>query len=110
MNDNVCQITVGRPRQGSRDLLRRYRIEIDQRTVGRLKRGEEITTSVASGTHSVCAFIDWMSTETVSVELAPGENVRLLVTPGNAWNVLDLFKLHSWLRLEVDIPRRANES
>lgn len=80
--EDSAQIVVRRPSGGGRDLLRKYRIEIDGETAGAIGRGAEAEFAVPAGEHRVRATIDWLGSPTLLLELIPGEVARLTVRPG----------------------------
>jgi hypothetical protein len=79
-NGTETRIIVERPKI-VRDRLRKYVIEIDGVEAGRLASGETRTFSVAPGEHKVRARISWTGSREVSVDLAQGSVVHLLVKP-----------------------------
>jgi len=77
------EIIVGRPKGYYVAVYRRYRILIDGRKVGALKRGETLRTTVTAGSHTVAARIDWSGSPAVEVNVAPGGRVALDVEPSS---------------------------
>jgi len=97
VNSDTGTIVVSRPAGGYRDLLRRYRIEVDGVEQGTVKRGEQLTTSAACGARRVRARIDWTGSPDVEVQVPPEATVTLVVTNrGNA------FGRRSYLYLSVE--------
>ena len=82
-HDQLGQIVVTR-RQGSyQDALRRYKILIDGREAGSLRRGEVLQYTVQAGHHDVVARIDRPWSPTTQVVVPPGGTVELMVGPGS---------------------------
>ncbi|MEU6187853.1 hypothetical protein [Nocardia sp. NPDC047038] len=78
----MAQITVQRRPGPYMDVLRKYRVFIDGTEVGRIGRGETITTTVDSGSHEVQLKLDWATSPTVNVDLATDETRQLYCEPG----------------------------
>jgi hypothetical protein len=98
-----ARIVVRRPPGGARDLLRKYRIEIDGTRAGTVARGEAREFTVPAGTHRVRAGIDWAGSRPLCVELAPGEVAHLRVEPGgSALRVDQMFSTTSYLQLSAE--------
>ena len=74
-------IVVERPRGYHYAVFRRYRICIDGRTVGRLRRGEIRFFPVSPGPHTVSARIDWSGSPELVVDVPAGGRVALEVEP-----------------------------
>ncbi|WP_147251470.1 hypothetical protein [Blastococcus sp. TBT05-19] len=77
------EIIVERPKGYYVAVYRRYRILIDGRKVGAVKRGETLRTTVTAGPHTVAARIDWSGSPAVEVNVPPGGQVALDVEPSN---------------------------
>jgi hypothetical protein len=58
-----AKVEVSRSEQGNRDRLRRYKVLVDGIEVGRVKRGETVSTTVGPGLHTLAIVIDWTSSE-----------------------------------------------
>jgi hypothetical protein len=67
-----------RTREGG-DNRRKYKIEIDGQRVGVLHPASTLTLTVPSGIRLCRARIDWTGSETVEIEVAPDEEVRVQV-------------------------------
>ena len=95
-------VEVARVRGGGRDLLRAYRVLIDEQVVGRLRRGETGRFDVLAGRHSVRIKIDWTGSTTVFVDLAEDQLVRLRCPScGAFFGFVDWFGRDRWVSLEV---------
>jgi len=96
-------VEVARVRGGGRDLLRAYRVLIDEQVVGRLRRGETGRFDVPAGKHSVRIKIDWSGSPTVFVDVAEAQLVRLRCGPsrGAFFGFVDWFGRDRWVSLEV---------
>ncbi len=66
---------------GYSDRFRAYRVLIDGREAGKLRRGQDLVVEVEPGTHEVHATIDWARSPTVSVTLGGGEEASLVCAP-----------------------------
>jgi hypothetical protein len=86
------------------DLLRAYRIYIDNQYVGKLHNGATAEFSAVPGLHEVYLRIDWCGSQRVQVQCAPGDVVWLNASARNvvvalgavffAWNeYLQLFAI-----------------
>jgi hypothetical protein len=79
------EIEISRPKGKGprRDMLRRYKVLINDVEVATLREGESHRAGLDPGTYGVGAQIDWAVTPTVDVVLGD-EVVRLVVRPGGA--------------------------
>jgi hypothetical protein len=77
-------IAVTRDRGGARDLLRSYRVMIDSRKVGQLRRGERVEVPVRPGRHTVFMQIDWCTSPVIEVDARPGDVIELVCAPGGS--------------------------
>lgn len=97
-------VVVRRIESGSRDRFRSYKVFIDDREVGKLKRGESATFELSPGTHTVQVAIDWKRSASFTVS---GEQAHLFRCGpgGGAFKALgDVLKHEddSYLYLEPD--------
>jgi hypothetical protein len=60
------------------DLFRTYKVILDGRVVGWIKRRKTLTFEVAPGHHELHLEIDWCSSRNLELDLAAGQEVRLL--------------------------------
>jgi hypothetical protein len=60
------------------DLLRTYKVVLDDRVVGWIKRRKTLTFDVAPGHHELHLEIDWCSSRDLLLDLAACEEVRLI--------------------------------
>jgi hypothetical protein len=82
MEKPTARLVVTRTPSQARDIWRRYRIEVDGQRIGKLKRGESLTAEIAPGPHKVQALIDFDGSHPLDLNVASGEEVRLVVEPG----------------------------
>src|SRR3989442_11479126 len=59
------------------DLLRTYKVVLDERVVGWIKRRKTLTFDVAPGHHTLQLEIDWCSSRTLELDLAAGQEAHL---------------------------------
>ncbi|MEZ0068468.1 hypothetical protein ABIA32_004493 [Streptacidiphilus sp. MAP12-20] len=78
------RILLSRARGGWQDCLRAYVVFIDGREVGRIRRGRQLEWAVEPGTHTVKLTVDWCSSESALVTLAPGVDARISCRPGGS--------------------------
>ena len=100
----VGTLVVRRVESGSRDRLRAYKVLIDEREVGRLKRGQSATFELSPGCHTVQVVIDWKRSGSFDV---PGDaDYTFRCGPGGgAFKALGDLLNHedgTWLVLEPD--------
>jgi hypothetical protein len=60
------------------DLLRSYTIFLDARPIGGIRPGLSRSFEVHPGRHEVFLNIDWCSSQHLTIDLAPGEEVKLI--------------------------------
>ncbi|UAL28741.1 hypothetical protein K8W59_12840 [Nocardioides rotundus] len=95
-------LVVRRPRGGWRDVARSYRIQVDGRTRGRVRRGGTLTVPLDSGHYVVRARIDWTGSPPVDVNVLDGVVVECVVEPaGSAGSALFQLGRGQYLRLSV---------
>lgn len=76
-------LILSRPRQYA-DLLRKYRIVVDDLEIGRIGSGEDLRVELPEGEHRIVARIDWARSNRLSfgvraqevTEIEVGSNVR----------------------------------
>ncbi|SEN74602.1 hypothetical protein [Actinacidiphila rubida] len=76
--DGGAEILVFRDEADSYAQLRRYKVYVDGKRVGDIRRGESCSRSVAPGPHSVQVRISWCSSQVSSVEVSPGDRLRFI--------------------------------
>jgi hypothetical protein len=89
---------------GGRDKLRRYRVVIDGREVGRLRQRERASYEVDPGQHEITVRIDWCGSETLSLDFREGERVRLRCYPKDGFRQAARAMLSdrdAWIMLEL---------
>jgi len=77
----TATIEVHRTTDDARDRGRSYRIEIDGRRVGKLRRGESAKYPVPPGRHTVRARIDWTGSPALQVDASADAPARVVVGP-----------------------------
>jgi len=81
----VATLSITRPRQYT-DMLRRYRVLIDDAEAAMIPPGQTIDIDLRPGRHRIVAAIDWARSNPVEFEAQPGSHYRLEVGS----NVADL--------------------
>ena len=97
------RIVIHRHRAWWRDIIRSYRILLDDQLVARVRNGRTVELDVPPGHHRVQARIDWSGSPVIQVEAKSGAEVHLDVRPagtplGIYWR---LFTPTSWLALRI---------
>jgi hypothetical protein len=77
MSEARARVTLKRLPRPWGDIGRTYKVFIDDQAVGAIRRKETKTFEVSPGKHQIHLEVDWCSSRTVSVELPPGEEVKL---------------------------------
>ncbi|WP_035856444.1 hypothetical protein [Cryptosporangium arvum] len=83
MESPAARLVVTRTSSPARDIWRRYRIEVDGERIGTLKRGRSLRVEISPGPHTVQALIDFEGSHPVEFDAAPGEEICLVVEPGD---------------------------
>jgi hypothetical protein len=96
-------LVVRRPKGGWRDFARSYRIHMDGRYCGRVRRGQTIELPISAGQHVVQARIDWLGSSDLVVNVPAGSSVTCCVeSNGSAWlGRSQIAGSEPWLRLYV---------
>jgi hypothetical protein len=63
-----------------KDRLRAYKVVVDGRVVGKIKRGETKSFELEPGQHEVYAKIDWTQSQTLRIDVGAGDKVDLTVS------------------------------
>jgi hypothetical protein len=91
----VARLVFFRTRAGG-DNLRKYRVDVDGRSVGVLAPDSSLTVDVEPGPHTCRARIDWSGSPTSSLEPTAGQVIRIHVARAarpsfgtQGWLVLD---------------------
>ena len=102
----VTHIIVRRLSSGWRDRLRRYKVLVDDRVVGRLRRGEVGRYEVSPGPHVLAVAIDWKRSRSFDVSGDGNGEIAFRCGPQGPplLALVDLFKRgdDTWLFLEPD--------
>lgn len=80
MPDDSATIVLSRPK-AYRDRIRAYKVKVDGERLGRIKHGSEESFEIAPGKHSVRCTIDWASSNTVEIDVAPGGTLPMVIQP-----------------------------
>jgi hypothetical protein len=101
VDSEIGSLVVLRPKGGWRDFARSYRIKVDGRYRGRVRRGQSLELPVPAGRHVVSARIDWKGSPELLIDVRAGSSVTCCVEPnGSAW--IAGFRVagpEPWLRL-----------
>ncbi|MFJ6837302.1 hypothetical protein [Streptomyces sp. NPDC091209] len=83
-SDGGAEIMVFRDESDAYAQLRRYRVYVDGKRVGDIRRGENCVRSLAPGPHTVQVRISWCSSRPSRVEVSPGDRLRFIcrASPG----------------------------
>lgn len=98
------EILVLRDTADSYAQLRRYKVYLDGRRTGTLRRGEHRALAVPAGPHTVQVRISWCTSPAFRVEVAPGDRLRLIcrARPGAASDPAAVHRLrHEFLVLHA---------
>jgi hypothetical protein len=82
--DGGSSIVVSRNRRGWRDRARSYDIVIDGQQVANIKRGQRMELPVLSGRYQVFMRINWGTSESIQIDVPPGESVELFCRTGRS--------------------------
>jgi hypothetical protein len=109
----VAFVVVRRASSGWRDSLRSYKVLIDDREIGLLRRGESGRYEVAPGHHVLAVGIDWKRSRSFEVSGDRDDTISFRCGPrGSALLALvDLFKRgdDTWLFLTLDPANDAHD-
>jgi hypothetical protein len=99
-------IVIERDRDGKRDALRSYKVVIDGRRAGSIRRGSHREFPVPPGSHVVQLHLDWCSSPTLPLTLATGERVLLRCGSGAGLDPLASITVarDRYIRLELANP------
>jgi hypothetical protein len=100
-NNGLSSIHVSRPSGQYQDSLRAYKIRIDGRVVGKVRRGQSIDYKVTPGRHSVQASLDTAKSKVVEVECSAEGATSLEVRPSAGQPLSKLFTRRKWIELEL---------
>jgi len=104
----LSRIVVGRPRGGSRDGVRAYRIRVDGASSQKVRAGQYVVFDQPSGHYTVDARIGWTGSEEVGVDVFAGSILRLRVEPaGSALQLWQVLTQRGYLRLTLVEPPLA---
>jgi hypothetical protein len=70
------------------DFFRVYTVFLDEKPIGGIRQGLSRSFEVHPGRHEVFLNIDWCSSRRMSIDLAPGEEVKLICQGRDIWDGL----------------------
>jgi len=99
---STSRLTIVR-RGGYTDMIRSYKIFVNDGPVGTVGRDAVLNVEIPSGPLKVQARIDWAESRPLMIEVAPNEKIQIEVS--NRWGVLlglwgVTFGFRSYLKLE----------
>lgn len=102
--EQAGHLVVSRPRRGTSDLFRSYKVLVDGEQIGSVKRGRSLSFPVAAGKHEVHLEINWCRSPSLEVEVRPGETSNLVCWPTfQAWRAQTaLANPDKWISLTFD--------
>ena len=74
-------VILSRAKGGRRDLLRGYKVLLDDDQVGTIKRGQRLELPVAAGAHVLRLTIDWCTSRPLNLDLSAGDSVEVTCAP-----------------------------
>jgi hypothetical protein len=101
MSEARARVTLKRLPRPLGDIGRTYKVFIDDQVVGAIRRKETKTFEVSPGRHRIHLEIDWCSSRRVSVELPPGEEVKLTCSARPPNSGLAVLNSSSYIVLDV---------
>lgn len=93
----MSRLVVTRPRQDC-DMLRQYRLIVDDEFAYSIRRGQSIDIDPPRGRHCLVAAIDWGRSNSITIELSQGQQLRLEVSSNvKGWRLpLAIFYATIW--------------
>jgi hypothetical protein len=76
-SESTGQIILSRVGNRRVDRRREYKVRVDGRRVGKIGSGEERAFEVLAGCHKVELRIDWGASPPLTVDVSPGQAVKL---------------------------------
>lgn len=103
-----ASITLTRD-NGYVDLVRDYRVMVDDKEVGRIGQSQTKQFAIEPGTHTVRLKIDWCGSPTLTVDAIEGETVKLeCVSALRGWKMcLAIFYVTIWTKEYISLQRAA---
>jgi hypothetical protein len=86
-------IVVSRDQRGWRDRARSYDVVIDGEQVAKIKRGRRIELPITSGRHEILMRINWGMSQSIQLDILPGESIQLFCTTGSSQRGKDYISL-----------------
>ena len=99
----MTRLVVRREKSAWQDRLRSYRIMVDGKEVGQVSNGAELTAQIEPGTHLLQLQIDFCCSNSLEINVSPGETKTLECGPNaKPWTALlyitALRNKYLWLR------------
>jgi hypothetical protein len=82
--DSNARIVLTRERGGWRDRFRGYAVMIDEKEVGKVRRGERHEFAVTPGHHRIFLKVDWCKSPTLEVDAEPHDVIQMSCAPGGS--------------------------
>jgi ribosomal protein L21E len=96
-----ARIVLQRATSKRHDILRSYKILLDDKYATKIKRGERVQIETSPGVHRIKATIDWAGSSTLNVEIQDGGTLYVTVAPtGNVFK--SLFHPNEYISLTVE--------
>ena|ERR1700755_2176777 len=84
----AASIEIHRASNRWTDRRRAYRVLVDGRDLGAVRRGETARFELPAGAHEVFLKIDWCRSQKLAVDLEPGRSLRLECSARNPFAAL----------------------
>ncbi|MEJ5913386.1 hypothetical protein [Pseudokineococcus sp. 1T1Z-3] len=96
----TATVVVRRPPGGYRDAMRRYKVRLDGKVVGKLTAGSELRVDVPPGEHTLQGTIDWSGSEIVRFVVTEDHVAIFHLAPaGSAVSFCQAFTSQGYLKL-----------
>lgn len=101
----MSKITFYRPAY-PRDMFRGYKIFLNGKKISHIWMGKNIELDVPSGHYEITATIDWCSSIPLAIDIAPEENLSIVVAPSKKEISLLDITIHrkKYLSLSIGTP------
>ena len=93
-------LAVTRSGQVTWDLIRRYRIWINECPLGSVGRGETARFVVGAGPHAVQVSIDWCGSPELEINIRPGRETHVDCGPSRIGSMILLYLSDHYLALD----------
>lgn len=102
----MAKVVIKRDR-GWADSLRKYKVIVDEKEIGRIKQGKSIEVEVNSGQHEIYCKIDWCRSNKIVFNINNENEVKSFEVKSSlrGFKVIlaifyAIFLWHKWLKLE----------